>query len=520
MKKMNFNRFKQIRFKSFFAAVCVLGIFSFSSCEFLQSTLSSEQETALAEATGIASIDGKCWYFDGISTTDFSSVSGATLAINFSKKVKMSGTVNNDGTVTYDLNGSLTANYVSATGQTSQTVYKISEGKIILDSVNSVSESAGSLNKSGTVFSLNMTPICYLLDAQTVKGNSIDSVEVKLSGFVCAEGDQKGRSLGALDQKIAVKPFFADETITEGIIFSTASSTTGKYITIPTNASVSLTSDATLTFATDDTDVSLTSSNFTLGTSSEGITILCDTDLKDEDFVATFTVQGFIPELNASSYTRDFTVNITPQLVTLDGVLDEDAWQSATSSSDSYSSAENYDLSKVYVTNDATSLYIAVEGNLAFSTGDRINILIDNSSSSDTGKSSSDANYNNYYGPATSASFESVDFFLSHILSTPEMQDYTWISSSGRSDGVETSLESGTTATVIEYKIPLSVIASAASGNELKIFVTSTSYEYTTQNEMTMQDCIPSNAATVSDSGQTLAIDFTNALSYTVVADE
>ena len=514
MKKMNFNRFK-------FAAVCILGIFSFSSCEFLQSTLSSEQESALTEATGSASIDGKCWYFDGISTTDFSSVSGASLAVNFSKKVKMSGTVNNDGSITYDLNGSLTANYVSTTGQTSQAVYKISEGKVILDSVNSVSESAGSLNKSGTVFSLNMAPICALLDAQTVKGNSIDSVEVKLNGFVCAEGDQKGRSIGTLNQKISVKPFFADETITEGVIFSTASSTTGKYITIPTNAAVSLTDDATLTFATDDESVSLTSSNFTLGTSSDGITILCDTDLKDCDFVATFTVEGFIPELNASSYTRDFTVNITPQLVTLDGVLDEDAWQTATVSSDSYSSEENYDLSKVYVTNDATSLYIAIEGNLAFGDGDRINILIDNSSSTETGKANTDSDYNSYYGPATNATFESVDFFLSHLLSSAQMQDYKWISDSGRSDGVETSLESGTTATVIEYKIPLSVIASAASGNELKIFVTATSYKWNSQdeaNEMTMRDCIPSSAATVSDGGQTLAIDFTNALSYTVAA--
>ena len=81
------------------------------------------------------------------------------------------------------------------------------------------------------------------------------------------------------------KPFYDDATITEGVLFSTASSTAGKYITIPTNGSVSLASNASLSFSSSDSDASaLSSANFTLGTSADGLTLLCDTDLKNKEF--------------------------------------------------------------------------------------------------------------------------------------------------------------------------------------------------------------------------------------------
>ena len=501
-------------------------MFGAVSCEQLQSTLSSEQSADMLEETGSAVINGSTWYFDGISTTDFSNTTGATLAISFTKKAAVSAekTVEDDGTVTYtsNLTGSVTANFTTTTGQSSAVTFKISEGKFLLDTTTDpfTTVSAGELSADGKTFRLDMTPVCVLLDAETANGNAIDSLEIKLTGFLCDEGDQKGRAIAALGKKIAVKPLYEDKTITDCVLFSTASSTAGKYITIPTNGSVSLASNASLSFSSSDSDASaLSSANFTLGTSADGLTLLCDTDLKNKEFTGSFTISGFVPELNASSYTRTFTVNFTPQYVTLDGSLDEEAWTvDSVSATDSYADPAGYDLTKISVTNDASNLYIAVEGDFAFNAGDRIVVMIDNASATAAGKSSSDGDYNTYYGPATNATFSSVDFFLSHILATPEMQDYYWISSSGRTD-VSTSAKTSS-ASVIEYKIPFSSIANATAGNTLKIFVTTTSYEWTTINEMTLQDCIPQAAATVSDGGQTLAVDFANAFSYTVSATE
>lgn len=507
----------------------ILSAFMFFGCDQLQDSLSSEQQEEMDENIGYAYLDGTTWYYDGISTTDFSSTEGAALAVNFTKKVEMAGTrtLEDNGTYSYDydLSGSFTVNYTSTTGQTSSVVTEITAGKIILDTNDEESSvSAGTLSADGKIFRLNMTPICKLLDANTLAGNAIDgvnTVEIKLqSGFVCAEGDQKGRTLPKFDKKIMVKPLYEDETITKGVIFSSASSTAGKYITIPTNGSVSFADGAAVAFATDDDSISLTSNNFSLITSGNSLSVLCDVDLINKDFIGKFTISGFVPELNASSYTRTFTVDITPQLVTLDGILDEEAWTTAAVSEDSYANPANYNLTKLSVTNDSSYLYVAVEGNVSFNTNDRIILMIDNQSATDAGKASTDDHdSDNYYGPATKATYSSVDFYLCHILSTPEMQDYQWVSSSGRSDGVETSATS-TSESVIEYKIPLSIIASAATGNMLKVFVTTTSYAWTTINETTLQDCIPAAAATVSDNGQTVTIDFANALDYTVKSSE
>ncbi|WP_296328291.1 hypothetical protein [uncultured Treponema sp.] len=513
--------------KFFLAAGILSGGLLFASCDTLQDSLSSEQKADLIEETGSASIAGKVWYYDGISTTDFSKTEGASLAVSFSKKTAMVGTreITDDGDIiyNYELSGSLTSNYISKTGQSSSVVTKISGGKIILDSVSSpvVSVSAGSMSADGRTFRLNMTPIAYLLDAETVNGNVIDSVEIKLNGFVCDEGKQKGRAIAALSQKIAVKPFYDNETITDGIVFTTISSTLGKVISIPTKGSVGLTSDAKIEFSSDDSAAStLSSSNFALGTDSNAITISCAEELKGKTFSGSFKISGFVPELNASSYTRTFKVNFEPVYVTLDGLLDEKAWsEDAVTSTDSYANPENYNLSKVYVTNDSKNLYVAVEGNFAFGAGDRIILMIDNTSSSETGKSNSDGGYNNYYGPATNSSFSGVDFYLSNILATPEMQDYKWISDApGRTDMATSATSSR--ENIIEYKIPLSIIANATSGNNLKVFAAVTSYAWTTINEMTLRDCVPSASATVSDGGQSLAIDFSKGLSYIVKAGD
>lgn len=515
------NKMKKIKI----TAAAILSVFMFFGCDQLQDSLSESKQKDVDEETGYAYLDGKTWYYDGISTTDFSSTDGATLAIKFTKKAAMTGTksstVENNGTVTttcsYSLSGSITANFTNTSGQTSTVVTKISENQMTL---GGATLTAGTLSADGKTFRLNMSPVCRLLDAQTAQGNSLSSVEVSLSGFECAEGGQNGRSIPVFDKSFSVKPFYDDETITGGVTFSTVSSTAGKSITIPTNGSVSLSDDATLTFSTEDSSVSLTSDDFTLGTSDAGLTITCKSDLKDLEFTGKFTVSGFVPALNASSYTRTFTVNFTPSIVTLDGKLDEESWTAAATSSESLADPSGYNLTELLVTNDGSNLYVAIKGALSFNSGDSIILMIDDTSSSETGKSSSDSSYNSYYGPATNATFSGVDFYLCHMLYTSEMQDYYWVAAApGRTDGVETSASSATES-LIEYKIPLSLITSAGAktGDNLKIFAATTSYAWTTINEMTLQDCIPLGALSGSD--QTVSFDFANALDYTVKSSE
>ena len=315
------------------------------------------------------------------------------------------------------------------------------------------------------------------------------------------------------------------------MLFSTASSTAGKYVTIPTNGSVSLASGAGFEFSSSDSDASgLTASDFTLEASDEGITLLCNKDLKDKEFTGTFTISGFVPELNASSYTRTFTVTFTPQYVTLDGSLDEEAWTvDSVSATDSYANPTGYDLTKISVTNDETNLYIAIEGDFSsFAKGDNIIIMIDDTSISASGISDADSTAAQdseakgpYYVPATNLTFSGADFYLCHILAYKQMQSYKWLGDSGRSD-MSTSF-SAVSDTVIEYKIPLSVIG-ANSGDNLKVFASTSSYLWVEGgapgNRFTVKDCIPQAAATVSDGGQTLAVDFANAFSYTVKATE
>ncbi|MBP5284084.1 MAG: hypothetical protein J6Y93_05410 [Treponema sp.] len=508
--------------------ITVLLSASFISCDQLQDMLSSEQEKDMAEETGIVSLglssdSGNVWYFDGISTTDFSNTSGAALALSFSKKAAVGAdkNVSDFGVITYTshLSGSVKVNYTSVSGQSASEAFKVSEGKIILNSVSSpaVTVSAGEMSTDGKVFRFNMAPVIKFLDAETAKDNVIDSVEIKLSGFVCAEGRQKGRSIAPFEKKFSVKPFYEDETILTGVTFSTVSSTAAKKIVIPVNGGVSLSDGASVSFYSEDASASfLSDSDFTVGVSEDGITITCSKELKDKTFDAEFTVSGFIPALNASSYTRTFKVHLTPVFVTLDGVLDEEAWESAESSSESLANPSGYNLTEVAVTNDDENLYIAVKGDFSsFVSGDNIIIMIDNRALSGSGKTSSDSSINNYLVPATNSSFTGVDFYLCHILADASMHDYVW---GPRADGVLTSASS-TGNGIIEYKVPLSVIG-ASAGNELKIFASVSSYEWVSggspDNTFTVKDCIPSSAAAVSNGGQTLSVAFADAMSYTI----
>ena len=386
--------------------------FGLSSCEQLQNTLSSEQEEQQAEDTGIASINGDTWYFDGIGTTDFSKTEGASLAVTFNRKVVIGATkeVSNEGDVSYtsNLTGFLTATFTTPVKQEVSLSYPIKEGKITL--ADGMSISAGELSADGKTFRLNMKTVASLLDSDTaytfigdsVKTKNELSLAVNLSGFVCPSGTQKGRAVGTLKKNLSVKQLYEDSVVKSGVIFYTLDSTVGKSIVIPTQGKVSLADGATCVFSSPDANApsDLTSDDFSLaiGESGENFVITCNKELKGKNFIGSFTISGFIPDLNASSYTRTFTVSFAEMTSSSDTLsATTDTGDSANNTSkDMYSS----DIESLSVSNDGENLYVM----LSFSNPpslwnkDNITILFDNASDEGSGVFSETVNWDSTTG--------------------------------------------------------------------------------------------------------------------------
>ena len=140
--------------------------------------------------------------------------------------------------------------------------------------------------------------------------------------------------------------------------------------------------------------------------------------------------------------------------------------------------------------------------------------MVDNTAASGAGMSSTDSGINDYLVPSTKTTYTGVDFYLCHLQGTA-LHSRVW---GPRTDGVEAATTGS--VSVAEYKIPLSLVANAAVGNVLKLFVSTSAYTYveggSPKNTFALKDCIPSAAATVGNGGQSLSIDFSKALEYTV----
>ncbi len=467
-----------------FSAILALGLFS--SCDALQETLSSEQTLNQNIDIGEITCDTSVFYYNG---AEGESVKG------------------DEGHIVLDLGQYANAD---AAGVSYTLTYR-------MDGVTrtATADGTGTLSDSASKYYVDVSPAINLLDGSDDVADDDIELALSVSGLVNASGnDYNGYTMAKYTTTLSFEPLFTGDPLA----FSTKSAPIGTKYSLSLNGAVSLSDSASISWeASDGSALPSGASLSTLAVSEDGKTLYFKVNgkkLTGEDFVADITVSGLKPVGVKESYTYTFeNVYFTTGIV-IDGSLEDEDWESATVSTAHYATEEGYTINKVMVTNDDTYLYLGLEGDFSFVSGDRLIVMIDNSSSSDAGKSSSDSDYNSYYGPATTATFSSVDFYLSHFLYSSEMQDYYWVSSTGRTD-VTTSADSATES-AIEYKIPLSAIASAATGNTLRIFVTATSYQWTTQNEMTLRDCIPSAAATISDSGQTLSVDFDSALEYTL----
>ncbi len=467
-----------------FSAILALGLFS--SCDALQETLSSEQTENQNIDIGEITCDTSVFYYNG---AEGESVKG------------------DEGHIVLDLGQYANAD---AAGVSYTLTYR-------MDGVTrtATADGTGTVSDSASKYYVDVSPAINLLDGSDDVADDDIELALSVSGLVNASGnDYDGYTMAKYTTTLSFEPLFTGDPLA----FSTKSARIGTKYSLSLNGAVSLSDSASISWeASDGSSLPSGASLSSLAVSEDGKTLSfkVNGNLTGEDFVADITVSGLKPVGVKESYTYTFeNVYFTTGIV-IDGSLEDEDWDDATVSTAHYASEDGYTINKLMVTNDDTYLYLGLEGDFSFVSGDRLIVMIDNSSSSDTGKSSSDSSYvsDYYYGPATSASFSSVDFYLSHFLYSSEMHDYKWLDSS-RTD-VTTSADSAT-ETAIEYKISLSSIASAVTGNTLKIFVTATSYQWTDKMEMTVKDCIPSKAATISDSGQALSVDFASALEYTL----
>lgn len=231
--------------------------------------------------------------------------------------------------------------------------------------------------------------------------------------------------------------------------------------------------------------------------------------------------------VTATMSTGDTVVNTAtgkPYTVTLDGTLsDDEGWTDtnvAAVSTDTISSATAYDIKDMYITNDATNLYIAVEFNSipTFWDGYHVTILLDNNASSTGGAATTSGGWGSGVATSVTISKGSVEAQITtnNGNTTTGTCGTSW-TGDGNSGYVPATA-------VLEYSIPLSSVGSLATGNIVYAYAAVSVYGWVNSaNETGVRDHVPAAAATLSNSAtcdwvvnNIASIDMTSALSYTI----
>ena len=342
---------------------------AFTGCEFLQGSLSSVQQEKLLEATGFPEYEYKVWYYNGTSGENMQTVSDSSdneysaqsLKIDFGQKVAYKS---------YSPSGKMTVNYTDA------------QGNSISKTIPSVS---GKLSPDYESFYIDMTPVTKVIDGITTSA----TVDLKLSGFVCAAGEQSGRPVKALELKsLQVRPLYSKLSFS----YSTVGFSTQSRFRIPLKGAFSLENGSYNVTAKDSA-----SNEYTFKVSSEGDSIYLTPTFSSKPADQTaikLTLKGILAEGSGESYSKDFDIKFMKHLIVIDG-LEDSNWDSdyalsvSDSSGDSFAKgadgemyAASADLTKLAVTNDDDNLYIAIKGGLSSSWGDGFALMLSKDHSS------------------------------------------------------------------------------------------------------------------------------------------
>lgn len=466
MKK---NRFALLAF----AAVIFCG------CEQLQSTLSSEMKETLAEETGVAVIDSNTWYYNGSEKTDVSSES-ASLKISFTRKVKVS----EDG-----IKAAFEIQYFDTDGN-STLVTK--------------SSSAGTMSADGMSYNLDMSNALSLIDAETTQGNTVTAT-VKVSGFVCAEGEQAGRALSAITKTISVAPLF-EEKVLGSIEFASAENV----FEIPLLGAVQI--EGTPSVESEEFPEGVTADSFNISLSDAGTKIILepkDNSLVGNDFSATLKV-SVRPLICGTAYEKEFDLSFVSTSVSSTDTMEF-------VSGDSNGWAENCDITSMKVKNDSENLYVTIEFAEVPKTwkeNPRASILIGKADTSAAEDTSSLVGIWTGAGISTTATLNNgtiLKFFSQgHGIDTGAadgiISSVTW--SGDNSSGYVPS------SNILKYTIPLSTVGSAGDKINIVSFFSGNVWNSDDDTGLTVINAVPASCVTV-DAYSTV-VDMSKALEYTI----
>lgn len=453
-------------------------VFALASCSELQDSLSSEQNAKLLEETGSANLASDSWYYNGASSIDMTGDTSSVLKVSLSQKAAISAG---------GVSASYEVTYTDADGNSSAVTKKL-EG-----------DEAGYLSSDGKTFNLFMNPVLSILDGKAdSSGTSADgtaSVKIKLSGFVSAEGKQKGRNISALEKTVKVKPLFSASTLSS-IAYSTLSSTVDRAIEIPALSDVFLSDDAFLSLENSSSLAGATANDFELTSDGSTIKIIPKIELAGKAADLKFTVNGISTAISGI-YEQKFTAS-------LGGVV---------SSSDSWDISKtdtvNYAMESVVVSTGETALTVTINSadKLGGWKGNRLGILIDDLNIT-TGNAISSVIDNNKVASYVNSDY-SVEFYGSETMAqwdNSSLNNENWAESSNYVYYAKSN--------PIVYTIPYSTIdASAQSSDTFRVVVVFA--DNWDSGTFHVQNVIPASAATVTktdEENDTLSLDFSKAI--------
>lgn len=244
-----------------------------SSCDMLQSTLSSEMNKELTAQTGSGSVVEKTFYYNGSKAADL--LTTGDFKIDFGKKVVIS----KDGLV-----GKFLVTYTDGDSNISTVQLKLgSNNELSLDC---------------TELYLDMKPVLeYLKD----KNADTATVEISVSGLVCNEGEQKGRNVSAFKEIIKVQPLFP--RINE-ICVLTDNAPIGYIFSIPVNGNITFSEEVCIDYSPYNFEL--------LGVGPDGKSILIKTneELTNEQEETDFVISGITSSSSGNSYSTNFTLKL------------------------------------------------------------------------------------------------------------------------------------------------------------------------------------------------------------------
>lgn len=370
--------------KYFALSLMILCVLLISGCEFLQSGLSSTLTAKLESETGKSQLVDNVWFYNGIASEDVSDeFYTQSLKIVFGKKTAIGSS---------GLTGNMNLSY---TGKDEYIVTK------------TFSNLAGSFSSDYESYNIDMSEVLKLFDGKEIPSGT-GTLELKIGGFVCAEGAQKGRSIAALNRKLSVQPLYNSKNVD----FSTCWYVHGKSsVSLPLNGKITLTGPSSAyTIVPDASNGS--SYTFNVKASASELLFTPASDIKGIDGVTlTFNVPGILPEVCGHDFSQKINVSLVEKAVIIDGKEDDNfsypersvTFTDAESDQSAFDNPDYAlsmgDLSKLSLVNDDENLYIGVSGALRVNWSDGIILMICiNSDTEEDGTYSS-------YKPADSVSY-------------------------------------------------------------------------------------------------------------------